>query len=84
MTETPDLPEFATLQPADLGGQPTHAAEKDVAEKDKVDWLGELRGLVWMLLAVLAFHSFIAKPFYIPSISMMPNQIGRASCRERV
>ncbi|MDE2620063.1 MAG: signal peptidase I, partial [Sphingomonadales bacterium] len=26
-----------------------------------------------MLVAVLAFHSFIAKPFYIPSISMMPN-----------
>jgi signal peptidase I len=26
-----------------------------------------------MLLAVLAFHSLIAKPFYIPSISMMPN-----------
>ena len=25
-----------------------------------------------MLLAVLAFHSFIAKPFYIPSDSMMP------------
>ena len=40
---------------------------------DPVDWLGELRGLVWMLLAVLTFHSFIAKPFYIPSISMMPN-----------
>ena len=39
----------------------------------KVDWLAELRGLVLMLLAVLAFHSFIAKPFYIPSISMMPN-----------
>jgi signal peptidase I len=32
----------------------------------------ELKGLFWLLLAVLAFHSFIAKPFYIPSISMMP------------
>ncbi len=26
-----------------------------------------------MLLAVVGFHSFIAKPFYIPSMSMMPN-----------
>lgn len=26
-----------------------------------------------MLIAVVLFHSFIAKPFYIPSISMMPN-----------
>ena len=26
-----------------------------------------------MLVAVVMFHSFIAKPFYIPSISMMPN-----------
>lgn len=43
------------------------------ADKEKVDWIGEIRGLAWMLLAVLAFHSFIAKPFYIPSISMMPN-----------
>ena len=32
----------------------------------------EIKGLVWVLLAVLAFHSFIAKPFYIPSESMMP------------
>ena len=32
----------------------------------------EIRGLVWVLLAVLAFHSFVAKPFYIPSESMMP------------
>ena len=44
-----------------------------VTAKDKVDWAGEVRGLAWMLLAVMAFHSFIAKPFYIPSISMMPN-----------
>nr|WP_246236825.1 signal peptidase I [Pontixanthobacter rizhaonensis] len=26
-----------------------------------------------MLLAVLAFHSIVAKPFYIPSTSMLPN-----------
>ena len=32
----------------------------------------EIKGLFWLLLAVLGFHSFIAKPFYIPSISMMP------------
>ena len=52
--------------------EPIEANEVAPPEKsaDKVDWLGELRGLVWMLLAVLAFHSFIAKPFYIPSISL--------------
>jgi len=33
----------------------------------------EVKGLFWVLVAVLAFHSFIAKPFYIPSESMMPN-----------
>ena len=50
-----------------------NAATKDAATKGKVDWLAEIRGLALMLLAVLAFHSFIAKPFFIPSISMMPN-----------
>lgn len=39
----------------------------------KVNWLVEVRGLVLMLLAVVAFHSLLAKPFYIPSQSMMPN-----------
>ena len=38
-----------------------------------INWWSEVRGLIGMLLAVVAFHSLIAKPFYIPSISMMPN-----------
>ena len=33
----------------------------------------EIKGLIWVLLAVLAFHSLVAKPFYIPSESMMPD-----------
>ena len=39
---------------------------------DRINWLVELRGLAVMLLAVLAFHSLVAKPFYIPSPSMVP------------
>ena len=41
--------------------------------KPETDWWGEIKSIFWLLLAVLAFHSFIAKPFYIPSESMMPN-----------
>jgi signal peptidase I len=47
-------------------------APANEATDDKVDWLAEIRGLFLMLLAVLAFHSLVAKPFYIPSTSMMP------------
>jgi signal peptidase I len=36
------------------------------------DWWAETKGVLWLILAVLGFHSFIAKPFYIPSESMMP------------
>ncbi|MEO6433582.1 MAG: signal peptidase I [Sphingomicrobium sp.] len=32
----------------------------------------EIKGLLWVLVAVLLFHSLVAKPFYIPSESMMP------------
>lgn len=45
----------------------------DDAEGERVNWLHEAGGLLAMLLAVLAFHSLVAKPFYIPSGSMMPN-----------
>ena len=48
-------------------------ATEATSSRAKVDWFGEIRGLVLMLLAVFVFHSFVAKPFYIPSISMMPN-----------
>jgi len=42
-------------------------------ESQGPNWLVELRGLILMLAAVILFHSLVAKPFYIPSISMMPN-----------
>ena len=40
--------------------------------KKVTDWWGEVKAIFWLILAVLAFHSFVAKPFYIPSESMMP------------
>src|SRR3982750_3380064 len=58
----------------DPAAPPAEPAKKDSAEsKDKGSavWR-EIKGLFWVLLAVLAFHSFVAKPFYIPSESMMP------------
>ncbi len=61
--------ETVEVSPQSTVGQ----SPNDKTKADKIDWLGEIRGLFWMLLAVLAFHSFLAKPFYIPSISMMPN-----------
>ena len=51
--------------------------EAPVRDREPVNLISELRGLALMLLAVLAFHSLIAKPFYIPSQSMMPSlQVG--------
>ena len=46
--------------PADKWRARAHAAWKEIA------------GIFWLILAVLGFHSFIAKPFYIPSESMLP------------
>jgi signal peptidase I len=52
---------------------PSADGAKPVDEPRPIDWGSELRGLVLALLAVLWFQCFVAKQFYIPSISMMPN-----------
>jgi signal peptidase I len=45
--------------------------------KRGTDWWGEVKGIFWLVLIVLGFHSFVAKPFYIPSESMLPGlQVG--------
>jgi len=54
----------------DQQGVPAEA--ETPAKKPRTDWWAEVRGIVWLILAVLGFHSFIAKPFYIPSESMLP------------
>lgn len=48
------------------------SAIAETPPKKGVDWKSEFKGMFWLILAVLGFHSFIAKPFYIPSESMMP------------
>lgn len=60
----------------DITGPAVPAGEGGPGDKRgkpaRINWWHEVRGLALMLLGVLAFHSFVAKPFYIPSISMMP------------
>jgi signal peptidase I len=53
------------------GAPPVVEASATPAKKG-TDWWAEIKAIFWLILAVLAFHSFIAKPFYIPSESMMP------------
>ncbi|MFM9853771.1 MAG: signal peptidase I [Sphingomonadaceae bacterium] len=60
MTEATPLPDTSTT------------AVKTKTAKAPIDWWGEIKGIFWLLLAVLGFHSVIAKPFFIPSESMVP------------
>lgn len=68
----------ATAEPQPSAGKPDDkpAPKTDIkkdSHKDKgTDWWAEFKSIALLLLAVLGFHSFIAKPFYIPSESMMP------------
>jgi signal peptidase I len=64
MNDESNPPETASVQPAPAG--------KPAKKKQGTDWWGEIKAIFWLVLAVLAFHSFVAKPFYIPSESMMP------------
>ncbi|MEO1044193.1 MAG: signal peptidase I [Pseudomonadota bacterium] len=48
------------------------AKDKD---SEPINWWHEIRGLLLLLLAVFAVHSLIAKPFYIPTGSMIPNML---------
>lgn len=38
----------------------------------RTDWKGEVKSIAVLILTVIGFHSLVAKPFYIPSESMMP------------
>ncbi len=73
MTDS-DAPRGAapTTQQADDEAPAAPAPAVAAAKPAGTDWWGELKAIFWLILAVLAFHSFIAKPFYIPSESMMP------------
>ena len=51
---------------------PTDRAPGEIKESHGSALWREVKGMSLVILAVLGFHSFIAKPFYIPSESMMP------------
>lgn len=55
-----------------LDGETKPPMPEGAPARPRTDWLAEARGILWLVLAVLGFHSFIAKPFYIPSESMLP------------
>ena len=59
----------ATISPNEAAPTDEKGEKRD--EKGSALWR-EIKGLLWVLVAVLAFHSLVAKPFYIPSESMMP------------
>ena len=56
--------------PVAMAGEP--AAARIKPPKPKTDWWAEAKSVFWLILAVLGFHSLVAKPFYIPSESMLP------------
>jgi signal peptidase I len=76
-SEAADAPDGARSFPAGahgdvVAGPVALETEAPTPKKQGTDWWGEIKAIFWLILAVLTFHSLIAKPFYIPSESMMP------------
>jgi signal peptidase I len=61
----------AAADPADADAAPPGETAK-AKGKGKSHWFDDLKAILWLVAAVLLFHSCVAKPFYIPSESMMP------------
>src|SRR5207237_1296894 len=57
------------------GEQGMTGATMAAKPKKQTSWANEIWQLFLLALAVLGVHSFIAKPFYIPSGSMLPTQL---------
>ena len=55
-----------------MTAEPGAEPKPEAPARRGTDWWAEAKGIFWLLLAVLGFHSFVAKPFYIPSESMLP------------
>jgi signal peptidase I len=68
--ETAAPMDAAEAPPAEGDSEASGKTEK--APKKKAHWFDDLKAIFWLILAVLTFHSCVAKPFYIPSESMMP------------
>ena len=64
MSDAPSAPEPASA--------PAVADTASPSTSRKGGWWREVRGLLFILAGVFAVHSAVAKPFYIPSESMMP------------
>ena len=71
MSDRVELPDEAIEPTAPVAAPAESPVPASVESKGSAVWR-EIKGLAWVLIAVLAFHSFVAKPFYIPSESMMP------------
>lgn len=50
----------------------TDTAPTPSPARKQTNWLAEIRNILGLILLVIGLHSLIAKPFYIPSESMMP------------